>query len=196
MFEPSDEQFQKHVWENPDDEYASGIYADWLKEQGDPRGEMLDLFQIATSDKQPESYHAFYRLVDHFHSFYKLCKELSPVDQYRAAIELVVMDSGFWEFSEFEKRMLSQLWHADTPEKVTAVYERFNPFLNETLDSVRLLFGYNPLSILLTISSELSGNYFSEKDRLPFLVVVSFYLFGHNILQGSFERNSYQPPTS
>ncbi len=44
------EAFEKAILENPDDLAGYAAYADWLAEQGDPRGEFMQV-QLALEDE-------------------------------------------------------------------------------------------------------------------------------------------------
>ena len=41
-----EKQFLQAIAKNPDDEEARSVYADWLEQRGDPRGEYLRLDRI------------------------------------------------------------------------------------------------------------------------------------------------------
>lgn len=45
------EQFEQAIFGNPDDASTFAVYADWLQEQGDPRGEFIQL-QLALEDRR------------------------------------------------------------------------------------------------------------------------------------------------
>ena len=45
------EQFEQAIFENPQDASNFAVYADWLQEQGDPRGEFIQ-FQLSLEDRK------------------------------------------------------------------------------------------------------------------------------------------------
>lgn len=149
---PSHEEkdLTEHIWANPDDDVPRLVYADWLMERGDPRGEFirLQVESAALPEGNPRKleYERRAAAVMHAHRL-EWTPEVSPKFEWRfvrglpAAVKLAAVDLPEFVDALAEVRGLETFelnFHGVSDTDVAAWSRVFSHRVFETLRSLRL----------------------------------------------------------
>lgn len=188
MFEPNEELFLRHIRENLKDEYATGVYADWLEEQGNSRFRLIQAFNRRDVDF----------LHDALGEFDFLLEQLTAEQQKQAAVNFA------WIMPENrtpERTEILRLVWIYFPSSFPPEFDDFDDFEYDLNSSLSRTFPGESISTPAGAAYRaidwaiLPGSYMAASRaaiwaadwNTCYLIAASYYLFGINVMSDSFE---------